>query len=98
MAYLVSHSLFCHFNCAGMSSASQILVIAEARGPPQNFRGSVQHRLWARWSARLSSSPLFLNVHVHARMPVPALKVETPLCARVCMRCWMHVEYSVNPL
>ncbi|TNN31280.1 SH3 and PX domain-containing protein 2B [Liparis tanakae] len=35
-------------------STSEVLVSAEAAGPPQNFRGSVQLRLWARHVPRVT--------------------------------------------
>ena len=39
-------------------SVEEILVTAHAHGETENIRRSVQHRLWARWSARLFFSPL----------------------------------------
>lgn len=59
-------------------SASQILVTAEAHGSSQNFRGSIQHRLWARWSARLSSPPI-LNVCMCTNV------AYTTVCMFVCV-------------
>lgn len=77
MAYDMFTSYLPHLLCWDVS-ASQILVTAEAHGSSQNFRGSIQHRLWARWSARLSSPPI-LNVCMCTNV------AYTTVCMFVCV-------------